>query len=292
MKKWPFLFVILILLSGITGCGKPPLTNDSSQVQSGKSEQSDESSQSGAVSSAENVGEISSAQGSQSESSSPAADPSSLTRQEVLSQISAALNTKLPLMLPTDVPVEPGRYLASTTDSQANSYKVNYYQTDQPAALNSEAASKGTLIATVEGTEYQDAADAKENISGYEQADTSNYGELLDLGHTIKAVGDAGLGHQYLVWNEGRWCLRVDSPTDPTYKNKEYPDNKQLAKNVVAYLEDHMLPAPQKIGVISVNIWNQSYGTTVEWQYNQMVYRISSQDPMTALKVAVTMSSL
>jgi len=286
MKKLIFLLVILILLSGTVGCDKLSFKNDSSQAQSNKIEKADVSSQNGAIASS---AQTSSVQESQSARSNSAVDTSPLAQQEVLSQVNAALSTKVPLMLPTTVPVDKGRHLTSSTNSQATDYKVDFYETDQPADLNSKAALKGTLIATVEGTEYKDAAAAQENIFGYEQADTSNYGELLDLGHNIKAVGDAGLGHQQLIWNEGRWCLRVDSPTDPTYQNKEYPDNKQLAKNVVEYLDDHMLPAPQKIGVININIWNQSHGATVEWQYNQMVYQVSSHDPMTALKVAVAM---
>ncbi len=286
MKKLISLFVMLILLFGAVGCDKLPFNNNSSQAQSSQTEKADVSSQSGAIASSAQTSLV---QGNQSERSNSAVDTSSLTQQEVMNQGNAALSTKVPLMLPTAVPVDTGRHLTSSTNSQATDYKVNFYETDQPADLNSKAALKGTLIATVEGTEYKDAAVAQENISGYEQADTSNYGELLDLGHNIKAVADAGLGHQQLIWNEGSWCLRVDSPTDPAYQNKEYSDNKQLAKNVVAYLDDHLLPAPQKIGVININIWNQSHETTVEWQHNQMVYQVSSHDPMIALKIAVTM---
>ena len=295
MKRSAFLFVVLILSLEMAGCGNLSLQNnskpqtESSQVQSSTTA---EPSQSSAVPSSDNaVSSNSSVQSSASAGSAPSGDTSSQTQQEILEQMNAALHTEVPLMLPTSVPTKSGYYLTATTASQSQDYKVNLYETAQPAEINSQAASKGTLIAAVEGTEYKDAVNAKDNISGYEQVDTSNYGELLDLGHKIKAVGDAGLGHQYLIWNEGRWCLRVDSPTDPTYKNKEYPDREQLAKNVVAYLEDHMLPAPREIGVITINIWSQSYGTTVQWQDNQTVYQVSSQDPMTALKVAVAMKS-
>ncbi len=293
MKRLAFLFVVFILPFVMAGCGNLPFPNnsklqtDSSQVQSSTT---DEPSQSSAIPSSDNaVSGDSAVQSRASVSSVPIGDMSSQTQREILEQTNAALNTEVLLMLPTSVPVKSGYYLTATTTSQAQDYKVNLYETAQPAQVNSQAALKGGLIATVEGTEYKDAMNAKENISGYEQADTSNYGELLNLGHNIKAVGDAGLGHQYLIWNEGRWCLRVDSPTDPAYENKEYPDREQLAKNVVAYLEDHMLPAPQEIGVITINIWNQSYGTTIRWQHNQTVYQVSSQDPMTALKVAVAM---
>lgn len=293
MKRSAFLFVVLILSFEMAGCVNLSLQNNSkpqtenSQVQSITT---DEPPQSSAIPSSDNaVGSDSAVQSRASVGSAPSGDTSSQNQQEILDQTNAALHTEVTLMLPTSVPTKSGYFLTTTTTSQAQNYKVNLYETIQPAEANSQSASKGALIATVEGTEYKDAVIAKENISGYEQADTSNYGELLNLGHNIKAVGDAGLGHQYLIWNKGRWCLRVDSPTDPAYKNKEYPDREQLAKIVVAYLEDHMLPVPQEIGVITINIWNQSYGTAIRWQHNQTVYQVSSKDPMTALKVAVTM---
>ena len=276
-----FAIGLAALLVIATGCGaNQTATSVSSGADSSAASSSPPVSQ--AVSSAPDVG-------SEAENSSSQAVTSSQAQQSVLDQIRAALNTKVPLMLPMSVPVEKGRYLTAATVSQTTTYKVSFYETNQPAEINSQAASKGTLITAVEGTEYKDAASAKENISGYEQVDTSNYGDLLDLGHEIKAVAAAGLGHQYLIWNEGRWCIRMDSSTDPAYKNKEYPDRNQLAKNIVAYLDEHMLPAPQKIGVISINIWNQNDGATVEWQDDQTVYQVSSEDPMTALKIAVAM---
>ena len=220
---------------------------------------------------------------------------SSQDQQTVLNQTRAALNTKGTEMLPAarrlpiSVPVTKGCSLTATTSSQPTHYQVKFCETSQPVEIDSPAASKGTLIATVEGIQYKNAASANENISGYEKVDASNSEELFNLGHNIKAVGDAGTGHKYLTWNEGRWCIKVDSPIDPAFQNKEYPDGKQLARNIVAYLEDHTLPAPQKIGVIQSVIWNQSYEATVQWQENQMVYQVTSEDPMTALKVAVAM---
>ena len=230
-------------------------------------------------------------QGVRPESSGLAEGIPSRNQQSVLRRTRATLDTKISRMLPAGVPVAKG-YLTSATSSQPTHYQVKFYETSQPAEINSPAALKGTLVATVEGTRYKDAAGAKGHVSSYEQvnlSDYASYGKLVNLGHGVKAGADVGTGHQCLTWNEGRWCLRVDSPTDPANQNKEYPDAKQLAENVVAYLEDHMLPAPQKIGVISMDIWGWNYGATVEWQENQTVYRIASEDPMTALKVAAAM---
>lgn len=259
----------LFLLLGMAGCGS--VFSNSSSAPESRAEQSQES--------------------SQPANSAAAAAAGPETQQEAISQIRAALSTKAAVMLPSGVPVKAGYYLTASVTSKAADYTVNFYETDQPAEINSVAAAKGTPVAAVKGTAYQDAAVAKDSISGYEQVDTSIAEGLVNLEHAVKAVADAGAGHQMLTWNEGRWCIRIDSPTDSAYQNKEYPDREQLAKNVVAYLEDHMLPAPQEIGVISIDIWSWNYGATVEWQENQTVYRVSSGDPMTALAVAVSMKA-
>jgi hypothetical protein len=56
-------------------------------------------------------------------------------------------------MMPKNVPVEAGKHLTATTTSQKWYYQINFYETDIPVNINSQDASKGTLIATVEGTE-------------------------------------------------------------------------------------------------------------------------------------------
>lgn len=213
----------------------------------------------------------------------------SAAQQTVFNQIEKALNTKVPLMLPTSIPVEKNRYLTATTASQTTNYKVDFYEADQAAKIDSQAASKGTLIASLEGIGYKDDGSAKESISDYKQINPAEYDEFADLGHNIRAAEQAGTGHQQLLWNEGRWYIHLDFPIDPAFRNKDYPDSKQLAENIVAYLDKNMLPAPQKIGVIRIANWNMSEGTVIEWQSNQTVYQISSRDPMTALKIAVAM---
>ena len=223
-----------------------------------------------------------------SENSSQA-NMSSQTQQSVLTQIREALSTKVPLMLPKNVSVSKGRFLTAATSSQSTHYQVKFYETDRPVSVNSQDASKGKLLATVEGTRYQSAASAKSQISDYRQIDFSEYDEFLDLGHSVKAAASVGLGHLHLRWNEGRWYIDVDSPADPAFRIKGSPDGEQLAKNVVAYLEEYMLPAPQKIGVINISNWSGTDGSTVRWQDNQTVYRVTSKDPMTALKIAVAM---
>lgn len=301
MQRLFSLLGVFILLLSMAGCRSLPLQNNSKAQQSSSQAQSSTAEESLSSSSdtpsSESAGSSDVAAQSKalvhSVDSSNTSDADPQTQQETLKQVKAALNTKVSLMLPTSLPLEKGDYLTATTVSQAQSYKVNLYEVKQPEAINSKAASKGTLIATVEGTEYQDASNAKGSISAYERIDASGPDEIMeDLGHNIKAMKNAGLGHQQLTWNEGRWCLWVDSPTDPAFKNNKYPDRDQLAKDVVAYLEEHMLPAPQDIGVIFIRDWDRNRfdnTTTISLQKNQTVYQISCTDPMVALKVAVAM---
>ena len=293
MKKLIGVGVILLFMLELSGCGSLSFLQSGSSTQSSRPV---ESAQGSAAASSENAENSSSSVQSQSDSSDPSVSSAVTalqTQQEVLQQTKAVLSTKVPLKLPESVPVAKGECLTSAAVSQSWYYKASFYGTEQPAAVNSKDASKGKLIAAVEGTEYKNANSAKENINGYTQVDLSvaNKDALVDLGHNIKAVEDAGCGHGYLSWNEGRWCVNVDSPNDPTYQNKTYPDSKKLAKNIVAYLDDHMLPVPEKIGLIAVNNWNNNMGAIISWQDNQMVYQVTSQDPMTALQVAVAMKS-
>jgi hypothetical protein len=65
----------------------------------------------------------------------------------------------------------------------------------------------------------------------------------------------------------------------------------QLAKNIVAYLDNSMLLAPKTISVIKISNLNTAEGTTIQWQDNQTVYQISGRDPMTVLKIVVAMNA-
>lgn len=192
-------------------------------------------------------------------------------------------------MLPKIVPMEKGYYLTATTVSQPWYYKAAFYETKQPAPINSAQAKAGTLIASVEGTEYTDPAHAQASISGYQQVNVSRAPVVDDLGHGIKASEEGAVGHNYIMWNEGRWLVRIDSPNDSAYMNKTYPDSKQLAKKIVTFLNRYFLPAPQDIGVITVNNWDHNSQTTVQWQDHQMTYKVTSSDPFNALATAVHM---
>lgn len=293
MKKLINTGVILLLLLGMTGCSNPPFLQSRGGAQSGGSQaQSSAANTEASFSAAPSSEDASSVPESQNPfvlSTVPAED--SQARQEALQQTKATISTRVPLVLPADVPVVEGKYLAATTVSQTWHYEADFFAANQPAAVNSKEASQGTPLAVVKGTKYRNLASAKDSI-GYQQVNLSAAKDfLVDLGHNIRAEEDAGCGHGYLNWNEGRWFLMMDYPNNPEYKNKTYPESEKLAQQIVAYLDSHMLPVPQKVGMVDIDNWNNNMGTIITWQDNQMVYQVTSRDPMIALQVAVAMKS-
>ena len=298
MTKTKRMVTILVSSALIlaAGCGKGSASSQSESSQGDSSvnpEQSSAavisggSSESASAASSESAG---SAVSAEAESSSAQSSAIPTAQKDVLSSIKKSLNTGVPVILPESVSVQSGKYLTASVSSGKTGYGVKFYQTDKPAGINSESAASGTLIVEVTGTDMVSAEKANQSIldSGYIKEEESAC--TIDLGSNIKAAGEAGLGHQRIIWNEGRWCICVDSPTDTTMAGQQYPDGKVLAISTAAYLDRYMLPAPQKIGIISMSTWKSSGSASAEWQNGKNVYSIGSSDPMTVLETAVAMN--
>ncbi|MGX1263172.1 hypothetical protein RKD55_000976 [Rossellomorea marisflavi] len=137
----------------------------------------------------------------------------------------------------------------------------------------------------VEEEEYETAEKAAVSIKDYSKVEQTN----TDLGHGLKALQEGAAGHEYVSWNEGNWLIRVDFPTDGQYAIDGYDGGLDMAKKVVAYLEDHALPAPHDRGVITINGFKEHPGTEVVWQDGKIVYTIDSEDknPFNAIQRAV-----
>lgn len=266
--------VALIMLFSIAGCGNPTSGQDSG----GSSENS------AAASSAQNAAE-SSEPAVSSASSAPAAPQ---THQEVLTLTRAALDTKMPVMLPTDVPTGEGCYLTSATVSQAQSYHVNFYAVKQATAVNAKDATQGEPIVEVSGAEEKSEEDLQDIFSACQMVNPTNSAGTVDLGHGIEGYMDAGLGHAYLTWYEGTWCMVMDGPNDPANRNPKYPDQEVFAKQIVEYLDTNKLPVSRDLGLIFMNLWGD-LETVVSWQDGMNVYQVMGKDPMTVLQVAVAM---
>lgn len=290
--------LLSISLLGLFGCSnnkethdtkKPDHTEQSNHNESENASNNDEQSSQNDHSSQNDDSDKNISEKPSNQSSSDAkTEKTPKTNEEVLAQIAKGLKTKAPVMLPTNVPVTVGKYLTAMTHSENWYYRIQFYETNQPTVVNSKAASNGTPIVTIEGTMYKDEASARDAVSGYMKVDPPK-DQMVDLGYGIIGMMEGATGHAYISWNEGRWCIKIDSPSDLAYRNKKYPDHMKLAKDIVTYLEKYALPAPQKYGVITIRNWDKSPETIVQWQDHKTVYQITSEDPMKALEVAVNM---
>lgn len=157
------------------------------------------------------------------------------------------------------------------------------------AAEEENTDSKEAPSSDIEETDYSSEQEAINAIENYEEVEQTN----IDLGHGVKALSEGATGHNYISWNEGKWLIRVNAPTDPEYAAGNYGDGKELARAVVDYLETNYLPAPDERGVIEIDDFDEHPGTVIRWQQGSTVYEIdeSTDNPIDALQIAVESES-
>lgn len=150
---------------------------------------------------------------------------------------------------------------------------------------DSKEASKNNI----KETDYSSEQEAVNAIENYEEVAQTN----IDLGHGVEALAEGAAGHNYVSWNEGKWLIRVNAPTDPEFATGKYEDGEELARTVVDYLETNYLPAPDERGVIEIDDFDEHPGTVIRWQQGSTVYEIdeSTDNPIDALQIAVESAS-
>lgn len=148
---------------------------------------------------------------------------------------------------------------------------------------NSESSNQESEQVSEE--EYASVHEAMDAIEDYQEIEQTN----TDLGYGIEAMVEGAAGHQYISWNEGRWLIQIDFPSDPQYKVDEYEDGESMAKAIVEYLEDNTLPAPTSQGVIRIEAFSDHPKTSIRWQEDATVYEIEEEnsDPIDTLQIAV-----
>lgn len=175
----------------------------------------------------------------------------------------------------------PGYLSAATTKAsdQAN-FRILYYAENQAISVNDIALNDLQPIALFEKQTYSSADEAANKVA--QVIDTS--GNPIDLGYGITGHQQGAAGSSYLSWQEGNWSLVVRA------SNIEGEVGEPLAKEVVAYLETAMLPAPQNVGQISLaaGISDFYQSNSVVWQQGATVYTIQHFDPLQAVKMAVS----
>jgi hypothetical protein len=175
-----------------------------------------------------------------------------------------------------------GENVNSADDMDSDDNGNNEDAGDSSGEADSNTSSENEDI---QKQEYDSTEDAAAAVEGYEKVDQTN----IDLGHGIKGLQEGAAGHEYLYWNEGRWLIKVNFPTDPQYSIDGYDGAEDMAKKVVDYLEKNYLPAPEDKGVITINGFKEHPETVVKWQKGKTVYTINSKEkePFDALETAV-----
>ncbi|WP_233879518.1 hypothetical protein [Virgibacillus halodenitrificans] len=177
----------------------------------------------------------------------------------------------------------------SSTDTNSTKDR-NEQKTESSSKNSSEEISKGNneddkLNKDVQKTEYESTEKAVSAVKGYNNLEQTN----MDLGHGVQAFAEGATGHSYISWNEGKWYIEINSPTDTKYQMSTYKNGKALAKSVVDYLENNYLPAPGEKGVIKIDSFKKNPSTSVVWQQGNTVYKIdqNTDKPLDTLDLAV-----
>ncbi|MCT1902362.1 hypothetical protein [Oceanobacillus sojae] len=182
----------------------------------------------------------------------------------------------------------------STEESENNSNEEQQAEAEDSSNEDASSEKENTEAedssnSNIEETDYSSEQEAINAIENYEEVEQTN----IDLGHGVKALSEGATGHNYVSWNEGKWLIRVNAPTDPELATGNYKDGEELARAVVDYLETNYLPAPDERGVIEIADFDEHPGTVIRWQKGSTVYEIdeSTDNPIDALQIAVESES-
>ncbi|WP_336759781.1 hypothetical protein [Paenibacillus sp. USHLN196] len=303
MKKQPLWITIPVttaVLLALAGCGGPDSSTASSENGSSPATTVGEQTQTGSggadFSNENEAGtqENTTTTDSRETSGSKANDNQAATGQsdvnEVIQQIRNQLTMKK-ASIPTSFTLEKGSYLSAVIPSNtADAFKVNFYATTKPVAINdaslTASGSKVSVLASYEVKTYKDP-DQPEIFPETDLKDIPD-DMAVDLGHGIKGMSEGAAGSQYLTWQEGRWTLQIRSVSE------DEMNNPGIAKKMVEYLESHTLPVPKDKGYIKVEYpsGGKSVHVTISWQDGNKIHQLKTdQVPLEALDMAVSVKS-
>lgn len=183
--------------------------------------------------------------------------------------------------------VEPDQEAEDSTEESAEEDTNDTEQKDESEKTDSSTENNPSEQGTdqVQEKEYSSEEEAIEAIEDYQELMDTN----VDLGHGIEGFIEGAAGHQYVTWNEGNWYLEIDFPSDPQYAIEGYENGEDLARTIVDYLEDHMLPPPDERGLVKIRAFADEPETLIQWQEGTTVYEIDGEtaDPIDTLQIAV-----
>lgn len=182
------------------------------------------------------------------------------------------------LHLPT-VTAPNGKALNIASTVEVNRVNVLYYAMDEALIMNHRQLNNETPFASYSVSDYGSNAEAQAAVNYI----VDDGGQAVDLGYGITGHQQGAAGSTYLNWQEGNWSLTVRG------LNSEGQDPVATAKKMVNYLEEAFLPVPKTVGQITVDLGSSGYQRAqVVWQVDEIVYRVTHQDPLGALQVAVS----
>lgn len=205
-----------------------------------------------------------------------------LTQTEIMTAIKGQMASDLPLKLPEKVSLPEGKHLTAVTSSEKNNYEVIFYQHDEPIPINNKLLfsdeNPAEVIARVHVKKY-DTQDQADDAVSYNVFDES-MGKPIKLREALTGYQNTSTESVSTNWNVGRWALTTHARSDDSERDV------LLAKEVIAYLEVHMLPAPRKNGYAHLDAEYRE--NKVIWEEETTVYTIDQiNDPLKALEMAI-----
>lgn len=174
------------------------------------------------------------------------------------------------IKLPTDFPVDE-EVKAKIEKNTSSVYTIDYQ------------TKSSQDVARLTGTLYESPDDANNDLQEFREGkNVPKSGNETDLGYGITGYGEGAAGHTYFSWEEGNWTFSISSLT------ADEMDNPAIAKKMVDYLEDHLLPPPKDTGIVYVDYPKDgnSVDVDIRWQENKMVYQIETNEvPLDALEL-------
>lgn len=181
------------------------------------------------------------------------------------------------VLLPTTFPTtDPSSVTADLITNAGLNYTVSY------ADVQGE-------LAEVTGTIYENPASASEELGTFlngKSVEPHKEGSS-DLGYGITGYGEGAAGTQQFSWQEGNWLFSIRSVSE------DQMDNPGIAKKIVAYLEEHYLPAPKDQGIVYIQYpqGGEEVNIDIRWQENNSIYQLkTTRIPLDALEMVVSMN--
>lgn len=205
-----------------------------------------------------------------------------LTQAQIMEVIKGQMNSDLTYRLPTEINLPEGKHLTAVTSSNPNSYEVIFYQHNEPIPINNKLLfsedNPAEVVARVEAKRYETQEEADQAIT-YQNFDES-MGKPIKLREGLTGYQNTDDESVSINWNVGRWALTI-------HENAGNNDRSEsLAKEVITYLDEYMLPAPQQHGYAYLEA-NQG-NSRIIWEKETIVYTIDQiNDPLQALEIAV-----